>query len=168
MGITALTSPCHECKPKSHEHWLGIPLRLCLWHHGLVIIMHGGPFICMHLSSHTRIMHAPCLPLRLIYIHIVWSRLIVVAGTTASRRTYTPLFLPYITILFLFFRLLLLCFPIGILFGTRWEVYRCILLGFLSECFQNCHVHVILWAIVPRRQIQGHDTNEYILQCHNG
>jgi hypothetical protein len=56
----------------------------------------------------------------------------------ASRRTYTPLFLPYITILFLFFRLLLLCFPISILFGTRWEVYRCILLGFLlSECFSK-------------------------------
>jgi hypothetical protein len=46
MGITASTSPCHECEPKSHEHRLRIHLHLRSRHHTLVLICHITVHAC--------------------------------------------------------------------------------------------------------------------------
>jgi hypothetical protein len=126
MGITASTSPCHEHKPKSHEHWLRILLHLCLRHHGPVPIMRGGPFICT-VTIHPRAL-VSCIflacPLRLIYIYTYCMIALDCCCRTYRIQAYLHSFYSCLITTFYCFAPYLPHY--SILFDIRREVYRCI------------------------------------------
>ena len=100
MGITASTSPCHECEPKSHEHRLRTHLPLRSRYHILVLIchitctcMHDGLFtyiVALRPPSYTSIRHFLSASFRLLftYLHMIYSRLIVVAHLHPGEPTF--------------------------------------------------------------------------------